>query len=50
MKVRTGGPADDEEDAAWPAWTGVVAMQTTYVAPDDAPAYARDYARPSRTS
>lgn len=50
VKVRAGGPIDDEEDAEWPAWTGVVEMRTMYAAADDAPTYARSYARPRRTS
>jgi len=25
-KVRTGGPIDDDEDAAWPCWAGVVPL------------------------
>ena len=52
VKVRTGGPVDDDEDASWPAWSGVVDMHTTYAphGDGDAPAYVRDYARPNRTS
>ena len=50
VKIRTGGPIDDEEDEAWPAWAGVIEMATTYDAPADAPGYASDYERPSRTS
>jgi nitroimidazol reductase NimA-like FMN-containing flavoprotein (pyridoxamine 5'-phosphate oxidase superfamily) len=50
VKIRTGGPLDDEEDLALPAWAGVVELQTRYAAPDDAPDYARNYARPSRSS
>lgn len=50
VKVRRGGPIDDADDLALPVWAGVIEMQTTYSAPDDAPAYARNYARPSRTS
>ena len=49
VKVRTGPPIDDEEDLALPAWAGVVDVETRYAASADAPAYARDYARPSRT-
>ncbi|HZN13421.1 MAG TPA: pyridoxamine 5'-phosphate oxidase family protein [Acidimicrobiales bacterium] len=50
VKVRTGGPIDDEEDLALPAWAGVVDVTTSYAAPAEAPDYARNYARPSRTS
>jgi nitroimidazol reductase NimA-like FMN-containing flavoprotein (pyridoxamine 5'-phosphate oxidase superfamily) len=50
VKLRTGGPIDDEEDLALPAWAGVIDVRTTYTAPADAPAYARNYARPRRTS
>lgn len=50
VKRRTGGPIDDAEDLDLPAWAGVVGMATRYSAPDDAPGYARNYARPSRTS
>jgi nitroimidazol reductase NimA-like FMN-containing flavoprotein (pyridoxamine 5'-phosphate oxidase superfamily) len=50
VKVRTGGPIDDDEDLALPAWTGVVDICTSYRAPADAPDYARNYARPSRTN
>lgn len=50
VKVRTGGPIDDEEDLDLPVWAGVVDLAMTAHAPAGAPAYARDYARPSRTS
>ena len=50
VKVRTGGPIDDEEDMSVPAWTGVIEMATVYRAPSDAPAYAANYARPSRAN
>jgi nitroimidazol reductase NimA-like FMN-containing flavoprotein (pyridoxamine 5'-phosphate oxidase superfamily) len=50
VKVRTGGPIDDEEDLAFPAWAGVIDIGAVYSAPADAPGYARNYERPSRTS
>jgi nitroimidazol reductase NimA-like FMN-containing flavoprotein (pyridoxamine 5'-phosphate oxidase superfamily) len=50
VKTRTGGPIDDEEDLALPAWTGVVELRTTYSAPPDAPQYAKAYARPRHPS
>ncbi|MBA3654259.1 MAG: pyridoxamine 5'-phosphate oxidase family protein [Actinobacteria bacterium] len=50
VKVRTGGPLDDEVDLALPAWTGVVDIETRYGAPPDAPDYARFYQRPGRTA
>ncbi len=50
VKIRTGGPIDDEADLGLPAWAGVVGLRTVYEAPDGAPDYAVNYARPSRTS
>ena len=50
VKQRTGGPIDDEEDMALPAWVGVIDAKTVYSAPSDAPGYARDYARPKRAN
>jgi hypothetical protein len=41
-KVRTGGPVDDPEDLALPAWTGVIPLTTVPGPPvgePDAPAY-----------
>ena len=32
-KVRTGGPNDDEEDMAWPAWAGVLPFARTRLEP-----------------
>jgi nitroimidazol reductase NimA-like FMN-containing flavoprotein (pyridoxamine 5'-phosphate oxidase superfamily) len=32
-KVRTGGPKDDDEDMAWPAWAGVLPFARTRLAP-----------------
>jgi nitroimidazol reductase NimA-like FMN-containing flavoprotein (pyridoxamine 5'-phosphate oxidase superfamily) len=32
-KMRTGGPNDDEEDMAWPAWAGVLPFARTRLAP-----------------
>lgn len=37
-KVRTGGPKDDEEDLAWPAWAGVLPFARTRMAPVTDPA------------
>ena len=54
-KVRAGGPQDDEEDYALPAWAGVIPLVTRPLAPEPdarlaagilAPAYATAYARP----
>jgi nitroimidazol reductase NimA-like FMN-containing flavoprotein (pyridoxamine 5'-phosphate oxidase superfamily) len=54
-KVRTGGPTDDEEDYALPAWAGVIPLVSVPLAPEpDArlrdgiptPAYVSAYARP----
>jgi len=51
-KIRTGGPADDEEDYALPVWAGVVPLALTPGAPvtDDGvsaepPEYAVNYRR-----
>lgn len=53
-KVRTGAPADDEEDYALPIWAGVVPLEMKAGRPIDdplladgidAPAYIRRYAR-----
>ena len=55
-KVRSGGPMDDEEDYALPAWAGVIALSSTAHAPEPdrrlragiaPPAYATDYRRPT---
>lgn len=54
-KVRTGGPLDDEEDYALPAWAGVIPLVNRPLAPEpDArlrdgippPPYVTAYARP----
>jgi uncharacterized protein len=54
-KVRTGGPVDDEEDYALPAWAGVIPLASQALAPvaDERlpagvaiPAYASAYRRP----
>jgi nitroimidazol reductase NimA-like FMN-containing flavoprotein (pyridoxamine 5'-phosphate oxidase superfamily) len=50
VKTRTGGPIDDEEDLDLPVWAGIVGVRTEFDPPNDAPAYVRGYARPSRTS
>jgi nitroimidazol reductase NimA-like FMN-containing flavoprotein (pyridoxamine 5'-phosphate oxidase superfamily) len=34
-KVRTGGPVDDDEDAAWPCWAGVIPLSLAVGAPLD---------------
>ena len=36
-KVRTGPPIDDEADAEWPAWTGVIPLTLVRGAPVPAP-------------
>jgi nitroimidazol reductase NimA-like FMN-containing flavoprotein (pyridoxamine 5'-phosphate oxidase superfamily) len=55
VKVRTGGPLDDDEDMDLPVWAGVIPLATVAGAPitaDDlrgdapVPAYAERYARP----
>ena len=56
VKVRSGGPIDDDEDYALPdVWAGVIPMETTFGAPVDddrlaggipAPLSATDYHRP----
>ncbi len=55
-KVRTGGPADDEEDYALPVWAGVIPLRLVpdapvpdaRLSPDTAvPDYLRAYARPA---
>ena len=54
-KIRTGGPLDDEEDYALPAWAGVIPLVNQPLAPEpdvrlaagiSAPAYVTAYARP----
>jgi hypothetical protein len=30
VKVRTGGPVDDEEDLSWPVWAGHVPCRVVY--------------------
>ncbi len=56
-KVRTGGPLDDEEDYALPAWAGVIPLATHTGAPvpDErladgvqVPPYVSGYSRPPR--
>lgn len=34
-KLRTGNPADDDEDYDWPVWSGVVPLRTVAGAPAD---------------
>jgi uncharacterized protein len=55
VKIRTGGPLDDEEDYALPAWAGVIPLVSQALAPEpdvrlaggiSAPAYVTAYARP----
>jgi nitroimidazol reductase NimA-like FMN-containing flavoprotein (pyridoxamine 5'-phosphate oxidase superfamily) len=54
-KVRSGGPADDEEDYALPTWAGVIPLRTQPLAPEadsrlaagvEAPDYVSAYRRP----
>jgi nitroimidazol reductase NimA-like FMN-containing flavoprotein (pyridoxamine 5'-phosphate oxidase superfamily) len=54
-KIRAGGPLDDEEDYALPAWAGVIPLVTQALAPEpdvrlaggiSPPAYVTAYARP----
>jgi len=53
VKVRTGGPIDDDEDLTMPIWAGVLPSTLTFAGPiADAgvtacvPRYVRDYSRP----
>ncbi len=55
-KVRSGGPADDDEDLALPVWAGVIPLTLTPGTPEPdpahppsepAPGYATAYARPA---
>jgi nitroimidazol reductase NimA-like FMN-containing flavoprotein (pyridoxamine 5'-phosphate oxidase superfamily) len=55
VKVRTGGPKDDDEDMDLPVWAGIVPLATVAGAPlpaadlgagTEVPDYARRYARP----
>jgi uncharacterized protein len=57
VKVRAGGPLDDDEDMDLPVWAGVIPLATvagTPVTSDDLragidpPRYATDYARPQQ--
>ncbi len=43
-KIRTGPPADEEEDYALPAWAGVIPLRTTAAAPIPDPRLARGIA------
>jgi nitroimidazol reductase NimA-like FMN-containing flavoprotein (pyridoxamine 5'-phosphate oxidase superfamily) len=54
-KIRAGGPLDDEEDYAFPAWAGVIPLVNQPLAPEPdvrmaagipVPAYVTAYARP----
>jgi hypothetical protein len=36
-KIRTGPPADDEADFAWPVWAGVIPLRTVVGEPRDCP-------------
>jgi nitroimidazol reductase NimA-like FMN-containing flavoprotein (pyridoxamine 5'-phosphate oxidase superfamily) len=56
-KVRSGGPLDDEDDYALPAWAGVIPLTCTAHTPEPdprlpagvaPPPYATDYRRPRR--
>jgi nitroimidazol reductase NimA-like FMN-containing flavoprotein (pyridoxamine 5'-phosphate oxidase superfamily) len=46
-KIRSGGPADDEEDYALPVWAGVLPLPLTAAAPTPDPRLAPDVATPS---
>ena len=55
-KLRTGPPADDDEDLVLPYWAGLVPVNTTFGPPEPAPdlregiespAYATAYGRPT---
>ncbi len=55
-KVRSGGPLDDDEDYALPAWAGVIPLASEARSPEPdtrlragiaPPAYVTDYRRPA---
>jgi hypothetical protein len=47
VKVRTGGPIDDEDDLALPVWAGVVPMHLTAGSPERDDAGVPDVALPA---
>ncbi len=47
VKIRTGGPIDDDEDYARPVWAGVVPLTTALGAPVDDPRLIDGIERPS---
>jgi uncharacterized protein len=49
-KVRTGGPLDDEEDYALPAWAGVIPLSTRSGVPEPDPCLAEGTAVPEYVS
>jgi nitroimidazol reductase NimA-like FMN-containing flavoprotein (pyridoxamine 5'-phosphate oxidase superfamily) len=49
-KVRTGGPIDDEEDLALPAWAGVIPLTLMAGEPQADPLLAADVALPGYVS
>jgi nitroimidazol reductase NimA-like FMN-containing flavoprotein (pyridoxamine 5'-phosphate oxidase superfamily) len=49
-KVRTGGPIDDEEDMAWPAWAGVLPLRPAAGPPQPDGADAAGVALPAYLS
>ena len=49
-KVRTGGPADDEEDYALTHWAGVIPLATVPGAPEADPRLAQGIAPPAHAA
>ncbi|MFE3460677.1 pyridoxamine 5'-phosphate oxidase family protein [Nocardiopsis aegyptia] len=47
VKVRTGPPADDEEDYALPTWAGVLPVRQVFGAPEPDPALAEGIGVPA---
>jgi uncharacterized protein len=50
VKVRTGPPADDEEDLAAPVWAGVLPLRTVFGEPEPCPLLPPGTAVPSRVA
>ena len=50
VKVRTGGPQDDDDDLGLPIWAGVVPMTMTWGAPESDPAVDPALPLPSAVS
>ncbi|MFI6575809.1 pyridoxamine 5'-phosphate oxidase family protein [Nocardiopsis sp. NPDC050513] len=50
VKVRTGPPADDDEDRALPVWAGVLPVRQVFGEPEPDPALAFDLAVPDHVA